>query len=120
MHRMEVGDRHYAFLVPSSIFLELDSDARFVLDALESGPKPIDELAADPAKAEVLRELRTSGRPSARPGTVPMPAKPANGDALTPPPLSSLVLNVTNSCNLACRYCYEYGTIASPRPRPRA
>ena len=110
MHRMEVSGRHYAFLVPSSLFLELDSDARFLLDALESGPKPIDELATDPAKAEVLRELAHVGavhRPG--PELVPMPAKPANGDALTPPPLSSLVLNVTNSCNLACRYCYEYG-----------
>ncbi len=107
MHRMEVGDRHYAFLVPSSLFLELDSDARFVLDALESGPKPIDELTADPAKAEVLRELAHVGavhRPG--PALIPMPPK---GEALTPPPLSSLVLNVTNSCNLACRYCYEYG-----------
>ncbi len=24
-------------------------------------------------------------------------------------PLQTLVVNVTNQCNLACTYCYEYG-----------
>ena len=24
-------------------------------------------------------------------------------------PLQTMVLNVTNKCNLACTYCYEYG-----------
>ena len=28
---------------------------------------------------------------------------------LTPVPLSTMVLNVTNQCNLSCTYCYEYG-----------
>ena len=28
---------------------------------------------------------------------------------LTPIPLSTMVLNVTNQCNLSCAYCYEYG-----------
>ncbi len=28
---------------------------------------------------------------------------------LTPFPLTTMVLNVTNQCNLACTYCYEYG-----------
>ena len=26
-----------------------------------------------------------------------------------PFPLATLVLNVTNKCNLSCTYCYEYG-----------
>jgi uncharacterized protein len=115
MHRMEIAGRHYAFLVPSSVFLELDTDARAVLDALEGGPKPIDELATDPAKAETLRELASVGaiqRPG--PALIPMPSpRPAMGE---PPPLSSLVLNVTNSCNLACRYCYEYGDDRLAKP----
>ena len=28
---------------------------------------------------------------------------------MVPFPLSTMVLNVTNQCNLACTYCYEYG-----------
>jgi uncharacterized protein len=114
MHRMEVEGRHYAFLVPSSLFLELDADARFVLDALESGPKPIAELTMDPAKAEVLRELAQVGAVH-RPGPALVPIPPA-GASLPPPPLSSLVLNVTNSCNLSCRYCYEYGDDRLAKP----
>ena len=26
-----------------------------------------------------------------------------------PYPLATLVLNVTNKCNLSCTYCYEFG-----------
>ena len=34
-------------------------------------------------------------------------------------PLGTMVLNVTNQCNLACTYCYEYGEdkVATP-PEP--
>ncbi len=116
MHRMEISGRHYAFLVPSSVFLELDSDARFVLDALEGGPKPIQELATDPSKGETLKELASIGavhRPG--PALIPMPSKSSSSMG-APPPLSSLVLNVTNSCNLACRYCYEYGDDRLAKP----
>ena len=28
---------------------------------------------------------------------------------MMPFPLNTMVLNVTNQCNLACTYCYEYG-----------
>ncbi len=27
---------------------------------------------------------------------------------LAPFPLTTMVLNVTNQCNLSCTYCYEY------------
>ncbi|PYV08117.1 MAG: hypothetical protein DMG07_26735 [Acidobacteria bacterium] len=38
-------------------------------------------------------------------------ARPAPRKELPPAPLplGTLVLNVTNQCNLACAYCYEYG-----------
>ncbi|MGH9336941.1 MAG: radical SAM protein [Vicinamibacteria bacterium] len=115
MRRMEVEGRHYAFLVPSSVFIELDFDARFILDALEEGPKPLAELSVDEPKREVLRELAHIGAihregPTLVPIPVPMSAPPE------PPPLSSLVLNVTNSCNLSCRYCYEYGDDRLAKP----
>ncbi len=117
MHRLQIEGRHYAFLVPSSIFLELDRDARFMLDALESGPKPLAELAEDGSMGEVLRELARVGAVHREgPTLVPMPPMPAKPSTGAPPPLSSLVLNVTNSCNLACRYCYEYGDDRLAKP----
>ena len=39
---------------------------------------------------------------------VPSPAMPKIFP-LEPVPLQTLVVNVTNQCNLACTYCYEYG-----------
>jgi MoaA/NifB/PqqE/SkfB family radical SAM enzyme len=43
------------------------------------------------------------GESSAKPAPLPkfIPLKPV--------PLQTLVVNVTNQCNLACTYCYEYG-----------
>lgn len=89
MHRMEISGRHYAFLVPSSVFLELDPDARFVLDALEGGPKPIEEIATDPAKGEILRELASVGavhRPG--PALIPLASKSLAGIPLRSAPSS--------------------------------
>ena len=73
---MEIGGKHYAFLVPSSVFVELDDDARFLLDLLEDGPKPLELLASDAAKGETLKELASVGavqRPG--PALIPLPAK---------------------------------------------
>jgi uncharacterized protein len=64
---------------------------------------------ADPARARrcaALRDLAELGRLAA-------PARRASAArAELPPmpfPLATLVLNVTNKCNLSCTYCYEYG-----------
>ena len=35
--------------------------------------------------------------------------KPPRLLPLTPFPLTTMVMNVTNQCNLGCTYCYEYG-----------
>ena len=42
----------------------------------------------------------------------------------TPPadfPLQTLVLNLTNQCNLSCQYCYEFGAdkVATPEGKPK-
>src|SRR5437868_13418133 len=36
-------------------------------------------------------------------------------------PLQTLVLNLTNQCNLACQYCYEFGAdkVATPEGKPK-
>jgi uncharacterized protein len=51
------------------------------------------------------------------------------GDALSEPvqerpadfPLQTLVLNLTNQCNLSCQYCYEFGAdkVATPEGKPK-
>ncbi len=42
----------------------------------------------------------------------------------TPPadfPLQTLVMNLTNQCNLSCQYCYEFGEdkVATPEGKPK-
>ena len=36
-------------------------------------------------------------------------------------PLQTIVLNVTNQCNLSCQYCYEFGEdkVATPEGKPK-
>ena len=36
-------------------------------------------------------------------------------------PLQSLVMNLTNQCNLSCTYCYEFGEdkVATPEGKPK-
>ena len=110
MHRFQSGERHFAFLVPSSMVLELDPESRGILDKLGDGPQPVDTLAATPTSGEALRELAELGAVG-REGAPVIPLSPLSQPLTpqSPPPLSTLVLNVTNSCNLSCRYCYEYG-----------
>jgi uncharacterized protein len=107
MRRFRGGEREYAFLVPSSMVLELDAEARALLDRLAKGPQSPESLAPTPESREALRELAQLGAVTRQGAPLVPLAGLANPGA--PPPLSTMVLNVTNSCNLSCRYCYEYG-----------
>lgn len=108
MHRFRVKEREFAFLVPSSLVIELDSESRAILDALGEGPRPAEELATSAGARDALVELAQVGAVVREGSAPPVPLSDSSLPP-TPPPLSTLVLNVTNSCNLACRYCYEYG-----------
>jgi len=108
MHRFRAKTQELAFLVPSSLIVELDPEARAILDALERGPRLAEEIAQTPEALQALRELARVGAVAREDGVLPTPLS-ALARPVEPPPLSTLVLNVTNSCNLSCRYCYEYG-----------
>jgi uncharacterized protein len=112
-HRFEAAGRPFAYLVPSAAIFGLDPTADAVLRALTVEPQTRASLLAslggdvtedliDEALAE-LRAMQAIGEieqaPRATPKFLP----------LTPVPLTTMVLNVTNQCNLACTYCYEYG-----------
>jgi uncharacterized protein len=89
-HRFQAAGRDFLYLVPSAAVFELDEEAAAALDRPEH------------AGAESLAELRGVG------AIGPQHATPKQ----MPPqdfPLTTLVLNVTNQCNLSCTYCYEYG-----------
>lgn len=121
LHRFAAAGREFAYLVSSAGVFALQPAASAVLSALGRGPMMASELAAalapglsaveveeTVAELEAVRAIeRISALPPPR---IPHPqARTPNTIPLAPVPLSTLVVNVTNRCNLSCTYCYEYG-----------
>jgi uncharacterized protein len=112
-HSFEAAGRRFVYLVPSAAVFALDDCSAAVLDSLAVGPRPADDIARELSgrfdEAEIsgtiaeLQRVRALGRSEAPPSPPPkiFPLKPV--------PLQTLVVNVTNQCNLSCTYCYEYG-----------
>jgi uncharacterized protein len=111
-HEFEAAGRRFGYMVPSAAVFAFDDCAAAVVDALRSRPRAAAELVQDlgerfgeNAVVETLADLRSVRaidavvRPQAPPKILP----------LTVVPLQTLVVNVTNQCNLSCTYCYEYG-----------
>src|SRR5947209_1693124 len=112
-HRFQSAGQDFVYLVPSAGVFRLDATAAAILTKLADRPMPqaevvrelsplfhprdIDETIAD------LRQVRAIGESGVPPEPTPkiMPSEDF--------PLTTMVLNVTNQCNLSCTYCYEYG-----------
>jgi len=112
-HPFEAYGSRFLYMVPSAGIFRLDEPGAAVIDALAHGPMSADALVealsdrfdVDAVLETIaeLDEIRAIGDPSAPKEQVPNDLPP---DGF---PLSTIVLNVTNKCNLACTYCYEYG-----------
>ncbi|SFF91583.1 uncharacterized protein SAMN05518801_103148 [Novosphingobium sp. CF614] len=127
LHEFEAAGQPFMYLVSAGAIFALDEGANAVLRKLGQVDMSHAELAQalrdagyDRADAEeLIRELlfvQGIVSDAVRPAVAPSPA--------TPPadfPLQALVLNVTNQCNLACTYCYEFGAdkIATPQGKPK-
>ena len=109
-HRFEAAGKPFVYLVPSAAIFELDDTADRVLKTTAQRPYTRDELLAelgeqsglDTTLADLIRVQAIA--------EVNLPAPPTpKVIPLAPFPLTTMVLNVTNQCNLSCTYCYEYG-----------
>src|SRR5262245_54238447 len=112
-HQFHAAGRHFLYLIPSAAIFELDTIASAVIDVVKVTPRADDDVIAAladrfpaarvRAAIEELQNVRAIGyqhqSDPQQPKLLPM----------MPFPLSTMVLNVTNQCNLACTYCYEYG-----------
>lgn len=110
--------RRFVYLVPSGGIFELDSVSAAVLDRVREQPRTREQLLAEfgVEAGEVVDELHASHALRTPEGfDVPPQTPPANF------PLQTLVLNLTNQCNLSCKYCYEYGDdkVATPEGKPK-
>ncbi|MDE2663028.1 MAG: quinohemoprotein amine dehydrogenase maturation protein [Gemmatimonadota bacterium] len=112
-HAFEAAGERFLYLVPSAGIFRIDAASSAILDLLSYGPRAPGEVVnslSDRYSAErvhdgllELRQIRAIGEAGA-------PVEQVANDL--PPdgfPLTTMVLNVTNKCNLACTYCYEYG-----------
>lgn len=113
VHVFEAAGRRFVYLVPSAAIFALDGLSTSVLETLDARPMSREALVRelsdrfsaddlDDAISELLR-VRAIGERHAPPETAPRVIP------LVPFPLTTMVLNVTNQCNLSCTYCYEYG-----------
>jgi uncharacterized protein len=113
-HPFQAAGRSFVYLVPSAAVFALDDATAAVLrlvvertkttaeDLVESLKGRFDEPSVRAAIAE-LTEVRAIGYEQQPEAPVPRVLP------MMPFPLNTMVLNVTNQCNLACTYCYEYG-----------
>ncbi|GGN42605.1 thioether cross-link-forming SCIFF peptide maturase [Novosphingobium indicum] len=127
MHEFSAADQPFMYLVSAGAIFALDEGAHAVLRRLETESLSHGELVAALLDSgytrqdaeELIRELLfVLGIVSDKVSLSPAPAPSA------PPadfPLQALVLNITNQCNLACTYCYEFGAdkIATPQGKPK-
>ena len=124
-HRFEADGAPYVYLVPSAAIFRLDDPSVAVLDALGDTDVAPDALVGSlvprfeaPVVQNAIGELL--GARAIRSVAAPV-------ETITPKPpkkripLTTLVLNVTSKCNLACTYCYEYGEdrVVEPSKKPR-
>jgi uncharacterized protein len=123
-HAFEAGARRFLYLVPAGAIFELDDAAAIVIDRLSGKSAPLDELAADLLQhgvssqdaRELIVELLEAGVIVNGHRSAEAPQSPPSDF-----PLQTLVLNLTNQCNLSCQYCYEFGAdkVATPDGKPK-
>lgn len=123
-HRFEAAGAQFLYLVPAGAIFEVDHSVAHVIECVSDGgatherlagelaargmsPEDAEELIAEMRHANVIRSEASEREPAENP--------PADF------PLQSLVLNLTNQCNLSCQYCYEFGAdkVATPEGKPK-
>jgi uncharacterized protein len=124
VHRFTGAGANFAYLVPSGGIVALDGISTAILDKLEKTPLSHEELVtqleadghAATAVVECIEELHEV-RALSNGHTEPLHAQELPEDF----PLQTIVLNVTNQCNLSCSYCYEFGEdkIATPEGKQK-
>jgi uncharacterized protein len=123
-HRFEGAGQEFLYLVPSGGIVALDGMTSEILQQLEqtplSGEDLIGRLSSDGYSSSEIEEsihelrevkaIRNGQKEYAK--SEPLPESF---------PLQTIVLNVTNQCNLSCQYCYEFGEdkVATPEGKPK-
>lgn len=124
-HRFRGEMKEFVYLVPSGGIFALDRVSSAILDTLTTAALGREELIgrvsqeAECPPAEVgacIHELCQVRAITDAPETKQAPQQLPEHF-----PLQTLVMNLTNQCNLSCQYCYEFGEdkIATPEGRKK-
>jgi uncharacterized protein len=123
-HRFEGAGQEFLYLVPSGGIVALDGMTSEILQQLEQTPLSdedlIGRLSSDGYSSseveECIHELREVK--AIRNGQKEYAKSEPLPESF---PLQTIVLNVTNQCNLSCQYCYEFGEdkVATPEGKPK-
>ncbi len=123
-HRFDSAGREFLYLVPAGAIFELDTAAATLVSLASEGPLVHEALIEKllqrdfaPADAAELVEEMYQARVIVSVDAVPEPLEAPPADF----PLQSMVMNLTNQCNLSCTYCYEFGAdkVATPEGKPK-
>ncbi|MEO8026608.1 MAG: quinohemoprotein amine dehydrogenase maturation protein [Bryobacteraceae bacterium] len=124
-HAFDGGGQQFLYMVPSGGIFAVDDAARVVLDCVKRGAASHEDMLAAGAQRGIEREAMEEAifelygshaiAPVDKPWVSPLQEAPAKF------PLQTLVINVTNQCNLSCEYCYEFGEdkVATPEGKPK-
>ena len=112
-HAFEASGKEFVYLVPSAAVFELDDVSREIMTRLRGGDVSPKELVQELNGRFEAREIEESIEELLRVRALGVSGIPDQPPARQMPPadfpLTTMVLNVTNQCNLSCSYCYEYG-----------
>jgi len=123
-HTFEAEGHRFIYLVSAGAIFEISGDAATVVDRVAPGTTEHDALITslvadgqEPGDAHELVDELFKVRVIERGEKAPISLAEPPEDF----PLQSLVMNITNQCNLSCTYCYEFGQdkIATPQGKPK-
>jgi uncharacterized protein len=123
-HPFEAEGEKFLYLVPAGAIFQVDEAVEKLIASLDHAPTPHDRLVeglldkgmAAPDAEDLVAEMFLANVITSEKHITERPQ--------TPPavfPLQTLVMNLTNQCNLSCQYCYEFGAdkVATPEGKPK-
>ena len=123
-HRFQAAGANFLYLVPAGAIFAVDQAVGKLIDSLSASPLPHSQLVQNlqaqgieqDAAEELVAEMYHANVIVAEDST---PEKPQALPEVFP--IQTLVMNLTNQCNLSCQYCYEFGAdkVATPEGKPK-
>lgn len=110
-HPFQAAGTEFLYLVPSGAIFALDEIGREVVRQVGERPRSYEDLASNlAARGYSSYQIETALAEMREAEVLYTGERVAEKYSLpdTSFPLQRIVLNVTNQCNLACGYCYEY------------